>query len=54
MQDKTDNKKLFKAINEHAIFLVNYYIGILKVEPDDFAKFCEEIRLILIKTKNHY
>ncbi|KAL6120835.1 hypothetical protein NUSPORA_02360 [Nucleospora cyclopteri] len=49
-----NGKNLFKAINEHAISLVNYYIGVLKIEPDDFARLDEEIRLILTKNKIHF
>ncbi|KAL6121905.1 hypothetical protein NUSPORA_01116 [Nucleospora cyclopteri] len=50
---KLNGKNLFRAINEHAISLVNYYIGVLKIEPDDFARLDEEIRLILTKNKIH-
>ncbi|KAL6120577.1 hypothetical protein NUSPORA_02671 [Nucleospora cyclopteri] len=51
---KLNSKNLFRAINEHAISLVNYYIGVLKIEPDDFARLNEEIRLILTKNKIHF
>ncbi|KAL6122029.1 hypothetical protein NUSPORA_00983 [Nucleospora cyclopteri] len=51
---KLNGKNLFRAINEHAISLVNYYINVLKIEPDGFARLNEEIRLILTKNKIHF
>ncbi|KAL6121960.1 hypothetical protein NUSPORA_01071 [Nucleospora cyclopteri] len=51
-QNKLNGRNLFKAVNEHAIFLDNYYIGVLKLEPDDFARLDDEIRFIL--TKNNF
>ncbi|KAL6121570.1 hypothetical protein NUSPORA_01495 [Nucleospora cyclopteri] len=48
---KPNGKNLFTAINEHAISLVNYYIGILKIESENFANLDELIRLILNKNK---
>ncbi|KAL6121944.1 hypothetical protein NUSPORA_01052 [Nucleospora cyclopteri] len=51
---KLNGKNLFRAINEHAISLVNYYIEILKIMPDDFVRLDEEIRLILTKNKIHF
>ncbi|KAF7679734.1 hypothetical protein TCON_2468 [Astathelohania contejeani] len=46
-------KNLFKAINEHAISLVNYHVGLQHLEPADFLKFDHEIRQTLIKHKVH-
>ncbi|KAL6121910.1 hypothetical protein NUSPORA_01121 [Nucleospora cyclopteri] len=54
MQDKINGRNLFKAVNEHAISLVNYYIGILKLEPYDYARLDNEIRTILTKYKIHF
>ncbi|TBU01502.1 hypothetical protein CWI39_1372p0010, partial [Hamiltosporidium magnivora] len=31
-------KNLFSAINQHAISLINYHIGVLRLEPADFSK----------------
>ncbi|KAF7682872.1 hypothetical protein TCON_1912 [Astathelohania contejeani] len=42
-------KNLFKAINEHAISLINYHIGLQHLEPADFAAIDQEVRLSLIK-----
>ncbi|KAL6120273.1 hypothetical protein NUSPORA_03026 [Nucleospora cyclopteri] len=53
-QTKLNGRNLFKAVNEHAISLVNYYIGILKLEPDDYARLDNEIRTILTKYKIHF
>ncbi|KAF7682790.1 hypothetical protein TCON_1992 [Astathelohania contejeani] len=48
-----NSKNLFKAINEHAIFLVKYHIVLQNLEPVDFLKFDHEIRQALIKHKVH-
>ncbi|KAF7673143.1 hypothetical protein TCON_2760 [Astathelohania contejeani] len=46
-------KNLFKAINEHAISLVNYHIGLQHLEPADFLKLDYEILQTLIKHNVH-
>ncbi|KAM0680750.1 hypothetical protein GINT2_001023 [Glugoides intestinalis] len=33
-------------MNEHAISVINYHIGVLKFEPKDFCKMDDEIRKI--------
>ncbi|KAF7684302.1 hypothetical protein TCON_0517 [Astathelohania contejeani] len=48
-----NSKNLFKAINEHAISLVNYHIGLQHLEPADFLKLDYEIRQALIKHELH-
>ncbi|KAL6120361.1 hypothetical protein NUSPORA_02921 [Nucleospora cyclopteri] len=53
-QTKLNGRNLFKAVNEHATSLVNYYIGTLKLEPDDYARFDNEIRTNLTKYKIHF
>ena len=50
---KLNAKNLFKAINEHAISVINYHVGVLKLEPDDFVKIDKEIRKVLISNKIH-
>ncbi|KAL6121104.1 hypothetical protein NUSPORA_02035 [Nucleospora cyclopteri] len=45
-QTKLNGRNLFKKVNEHAISLVNYCIGILKLESDDYARLDNEIRTI--------
>ncbi|KAF7684673.1 hypothetical protein TCON_0138 [Astathelohania contejeani] len=47
------SKNLFKAINEHAISLVNYHIGLQHLESADFLKLDHKIRQALIKHKVH-
>ncbi|KAF7683092.1 hypothetical protein TCON_1694 [Astathelohania contejeani] len=47
------SKNLFKAINEHAISLVNYHIELQHLKPADFLKLEHEIRQTLIKHKVH-
>ncbi|KAF7682575.1 hypothetical protein TCON_2202 [Astathelohania contejeani] len=48
-----NSKNLFKAINKHAISLVNYHIGLQHLEPTDFIKLDHKIRQALIKHKVH-
>jgi hypothetical protein len=33
---KMNGKNMFRAINEHALSVINYHIGLLKLEPADF------------------
>lgn len=47
-------KNLFKAINEYAISTINYYIGLIEFEPEEFAEIDKMIRQILIKNNAHY
>ena len=44
---------MFKAINEHAISIINYHIVVLKLEPKDFAEIDHEIRQVLTKYDIH-
>ncbi|KAL6120569.1 hypothetical protein NUSPORA_02680 [Nucleospora cyclopteri] len=53
-QTKLNGRNLYKVVNEHAISLVNYYIGILKLELEDYARLDNEIRTILTKYKIHF
>ena len=46
-------KNLFKAINEHAISVINYHIGVLKLEPKNFSEIDHEIRQVLNKYDIH-
>ncbi|KAF7677982.1 hypothetical protein TCON_2633 [Astathelohania contejeani] len=52
-ESNLNSKNLFKAINEHAISLVNYHIGLQHLEPADFLKLDHEIHQALIKHKVH-
>ncbi|TBU13544.1 hypothetical protein CWI38_0400p0050 [Hamiltosporidium tvaerminnensis] len=46
-------KKLFSAINQHAISLINYHIGVLRLEPADFSQLDDAGRAVLVKNKIH-
>ncbi|TBU11332.1 hypothetical protein CWI38_1262p0010, partial [Hamiltosporidium tvaerminnensis] len=46
-------KNLFSAINQHAISLINYHIGVLRLEPADFSKLDDAVRAVLVKNKIH-
>jgi hypothetical protein len=46
-------RNMIKAINEYAISLINYYTGVLEVEPEEYRRIDDEIRQILIKYKIH-
>ncbi|KAL6120526.1 hypothetical protein NUSPORA_02732 [Nucleospora cyclopteri] len=41
-KSKLNSKNLFREIYGRAIFLVKYYIGVLKIEPDDFASWMKK------------
>ena len=53
-ETRLNSKNLFRGINEHAISVINYHIGVLKLEPKDFAKLDDEIRMVLINHKVHW
>ncbi|KAF9763114.1 hypothetical protein NGRA_1493 [Nosema granulosis] len=44
-------KNLIRAINEYEISQINYYVGIVEMEPDQFKEINENIRRIL--TRHH-
>ncbi len=50
---KLNGKTLIKGVNEHAINLVNYYVGLLKLEPEDYRTLDNDIRQILNKYGIH-
>ena len=52
-KSRLNAKNLIKAINEHAISLVNYYVGLLKLEPEDYRDIDSEIRKILSEEQVH-
>ena len=52
-ETKLNSKNLFKGINEHAIALINYHIGVLKLEPDEYKVIDDDIRKVLMDYKVH-
>ena len=52
-ETKLNAKNLFKGINEHALSVINYHIGVLKLEPSDFVKLDDDIRKVLMDYKVH-
>ncbi|TBU16705.1 hypothetical protein CWI38_0293p0020 [Hamiltosporidium tvaerminnensis] len=52
-QTRLNAKNLFSAINQHAIWLISYHIGVLRLEPADFSKLDEAVRAVLVKNKIH-
>ncbi|VDN04129.1 unnamed protein product [Thelazia callipaeda] len=48
-----NGKNFIKVVNEHAISPINYYVGMLKLEPEDFKAIDHDIRQLLIKYKVH-
>ena len=46
-------KNLIRAVNEYAISQINYFIGIMEMEPDKFKSIDDGIRSILIKYHVH-
>ncbi|KAG0435495.1 Retrovirus-related Pol polyprotein from type-2 retrotransposable element R2DM [Dictyocoela muelleri] len=51
---KLTGKNLFTAINEFAISLLNYYVGVVNIPEDTLVKQDKEIRNILREFKCHY
>ena len=52
-QTKLNGKNMVRAINEYALSLINYYVGVLKIEPEEYQKVDKDIRQILIKFDIH-
>ncbi|XP_029656212.1 uncharacterized protein LOC115230137 [Octopus sinensis] len=50
---KLNSGNLFKSINEHALSLYNYYIGLIDIDPTEFEVIDKKIRGILIQNKIH-
>lgn len=46
-------RNLMRGINEYATSLLNYYIGLLDIEPEKFTKLDHDIRQILITHRIH-
>ena len=46
-------KILIRAVKEHAISLVNYYVGLFKFEPSNFSKIDHFVRQVLNKHEIH-
>ncbi|EQB61288.1 hypothetical protein NAPIS_ORF01136, partial [Vairimorpha apis BRL 01] len=41
---KLNGKNMIRAINEHAISVINYHVGLVKLEPSDFKSLDHDIR----------
>ena len=52
-QTRLNGKNSMKAITEHAINLINYYIGLLRLEPQHFKDLDDDVRHILTKHGMH-
>ena len=50
---KLNAKNLFKATNEFTISVINYYVGVVNIEPEEFKSIDDKIRQILSKYKVH-
>ncbi|EQB60357.1 hypothetical protein NAPIS_ORF02072 [Vairimorpha apis BRL 01] len=50
---KLNGVNMIRAINEHAISVINYHVGLLKLEPEEYKKLDFEIRQVLIKHHIH-
>ncbi|KAI4290877.1 hypothetical protein PAPHI01_0151 [Pancytospora philotis] len=46
-------RHLFHAINEHALSLTNYYVGVLRLEPRDFEELDHAVRQCLSRHGLH-
>ena len=52
-QSKLNGKNLIKAINEHALSVINYHIGLQRLDPKDFQEIDHEVRQTLTKYRIH-
>ncbi|XP_029657534.1 uncharacterized protein LOC115231718 [Octopus sinensis] len=52
-ETKLNAVNLFRAINEHALSLINYYIGLLNLEPSCFEEMDKFVRKLLADLKIH-
>ncbi|KAL6121486.1 hypothetical protein NUSPORA_01589 [Nucleospora cyclopteri] len=43
------SKNLIKAINQHAISVINYHVDVLKLEPSDFLEIDHVIKQVLVE-----
>ncbi|KAF9763140.1 hypothetical protein NGRA_1476 [Nosema granulosis] len=50
---KLNGVNMFRAINEHAISVINYHVVLLKLKPADYRKIDFEICQVLIKHHIH-
>ncbi|OTF71712.1 hypothetical protein BLA29_002093, partial [Euroglyphus maynei] len=48
-ESKLNGRNLFHAINEFALSTINYYIGIINFEPDEYERLDVKIRKILLE-----
>ena len=51
---KLNGKNLVRGINEHALSLINYYVGVLPIDPTEYEALDHEVRQILLKHHVHY
>ena len=52
-ESKLSGRNLIQAINEYAISLINYYVGIIDLEPVAFIDLDQAVRQVLIKHHLH-
>ncbi|KAI5180580.1 hypothetical protein PAEPH01_2744, partial [Pancytospora epiphaga] len=50
---RLNGKNLIKAINKHALNLINYYVGLLRLEPEDYSALDKGVRAILTYQEIH-
>ncbi|KAF9762762.1 hypothetical protein NGRA_1775 [Nosema granulosis] len=50
---KLSGKNMIKAINEYSLSQINYYIGVLDLEPEIYKKIDDEFWLILVHNGIH-
>lgn len=48
-----NGKNTITAINEYALSVMNYYIGAIPLEHDDYLRIDDEVRKILVRHKVH-
>jgi hypothetical protein len=48
-----NGRNTIAAINEYALSLINYYVGVIPMEHSDFQKIDDEVRKLLVKYRIH-
>ena len=50
---RLNGRNMIRAINEYAISVINYHVGVLKLEPRDFQDLDQQIRMVLVHNGIH-
>ena len=54
MPDTPQRPKYDTGLNEHAMSLINYYVGVLPVDATEYEALDHQVRQVLLKHHAHY